>query len=322
MEGVDFPSMVERAGKNKKYFCIVLQKDSCIACDIYMSKLLTQDKAIFLSADFYNVNISLKENSWYEELFCPIGVPYTLIFSPNGNFLTSVPGAADTCVKCIRDILDSNNLICSAGLNSDSNYLNKARGMNFTLEAKLLIDRDKDATVELDSSFYYLRYPYNYYLKTLLEKQKGNIEESQYYARMLLAFKDRQYLIKHRNIRYEMKKMIDTTYNSESEPIIKLKSNNIILGEIKQGTSRNFSIDIKNVGKDTLVIESLILSCDCITVDENYPKKIPAKDSIKVNLRFTPMYGYDGELQQNIVIISNARNFKEVININAITKKN
>lgn len=84
--------------------------------------------------------------------------------------------------------------------------------------------------------------------------------------------------------------------------------------QIKQYTDNSFYLVIHNTSNDTLIIEAINTSCNCILADKNLPSVIHPKknDSIKFTLKSNKI----GERTENVVIVHNFKNRFKSLKIN------
>lgn len=66
--------------------------------------------------------------------------------------------------------------------------------------------------------------------------------------------------------------------NANLDSLIKMKQNQYNLGSISKGENISFGLTIYNIGKDTVYIENVDPSCDCLKIDLNSRRILP-KDS-------------------------------------------
>jgi hypothetical protein len=104
--GKSFEEMVELAGKEGKYFGIVLSSSECSLCET-LHKTLFDDVALAVGkkAVFNIVNITLPQNRWYQQFIASMAQPVTLVFSPNAELKAIISGASRASTECIKDVL-------------------------------------------------------------------------------------------------------------------------------------------------------------------------------------------------------------------------
>lgn len=127
--------------------------------------------------------------------------------------------------------------------------------------------------------------------------------------------------------RYEISKSILFIITSfffiscDSNPQIKFLSKDLDIGELRAGESKKVNTQIKNIGQDTLIIESVSAGCHCTDVSVSN-KKLPPGGEADLKLTY---YASDNMrpndiVRVGVVIRSNTKNQFDEFYINGKIK--
>ncbi|MDR0573717.1 MAG: DUF1573 domain-containing protein [Tannerella sp.] len=305
-----FKEMVLKSENEQKYFCILLIDTFLYKTTNLLSNRLNDDEFKYLreKAVFNMVNIYAEENRWYEKWLCPVSVPLTCVFSPDGTLLDLIPGLTYESIaymnKAVKENRANDEYYCYNRFQLNKRELVFA--MNEVLQAKRKSDRGENAKPLIDSAVARVKYPYSLFIKLKNEdKQRDTVNMRNTFTE-LLSINDAYSLFHYTEEFAAAKKMMDSAYDVSEEPFLEVLPVIVEIGNCKYRERKEFHITLKNKGKRAINISDVETSCSCVTNSGDKKYKIAAFDSICLSFGFTAEQ--KGEIERYCYFVSDARN--------------
>jgi hypothetical protein len=297
---------------------MVLSNTDCPPCSGYIRILENQYRHLAKEVLFNIIDVSLPKNQWYQQWVCSATLPTTCIFSKKGVLQAIVSGTAKQCFNCIESSVkgdtDCSGYLYSKHYQASGNVI---QTLNDVLECKLRLDKGENSGKELTESLNRIQYPYNFYLKSLSEQQKGNREEAIYWAKKLLEFNDAYYYRLYGEIYLQARYIIDPDYDPTKIAILSVEKERI-LEDCEVNQPKRFGIVVTNTGLTLLEIADISVSCSCLKLLSERMHRIDSGEYQTIDFEFTA--DKEGELYREITFASNASNALETVKIKAIVK--
>lgn len=302
-----FEDIYSLASKNKEAFCVVLVDSTQKLSQKY---LLNLNNKHLLSTDnvIYNmVDVNSSSNEWYMKWLCPISLPLTCVFSPEGVLVDLIPGAAKETFLYTQEALS--NMVTTKFHYPNRFNLNKSEIiplLNQVLVYKRELDQGVYVPTAPEHSINSLKYPYPYYLKMIGELMEEDTVESKYVAKAMIELENPYYLELFREEFIVARKTLNPSFDITNEPNIRINKNEVSFN-VKLGENYPFLISIYNDGNRDLEIVKIFTSCSCLKQTEPMKKFVIAShDSTLVKFNFKSEE--KGEIVRDIFITSNAIN--------------
>jgi hypothetical protein len=175
--------------------------------------------------------------------------------------------------------------------------------------------KQEDASAELKESLETLYYPYGVWLMAQNEQNNGNKENAVAWANRMLTFREASYAVLYPDLYMEARRIIDPQFNPADMPALEIEKNVIDLGECKTGKGIDFSIRLRNAGKDTLFIHDVSVSCSCLKLHGKNSYAIEAYGEARLDLTFTA--NDTGDIERKIVLTTNEPEAVRTITVSA-----
>lgn len=307
-ENRSFNDIYSLAEINKSPFCIVLTDSMSNLSKEYIFLLEKNyrhlcDKAVFNLSD-----INYIENEWYIKWLCPMSIPLTCIFSPDGKLIDLIPGVSKETFLYTEEAINKAETTDFHWPNRFT--MNKKSVLPFLdnlLQQKRDIDEGVYSPLELSRLADSLNYPYSNYLKLLGELMEQDTIGARQAAQSLMELETPASLELYKNEFITAKKVLDQNFDISKEPNIRVDSTNIYLTNCKQDEKTPFEVLVYNDGDKPLKISKIHTSCSCVE-QHKYEGEIiiKPKKSSPIKFYFTP--DTEGEIFRDIFITSNAIN--------------
>ncbi|MDR2954690.1 MAG: DUF1573 domain-containing protein [Prevotella sp.] len=308
LQNQSFESICSLAYTNNSPFCIVLIDSTQYLSKEYFLHLQGEYKGLTNKAIYNIIDINSDENNWYLKWLCPISIPLTCVFSPDGVLIDLIPGVSKESFLYSEEAIK--NMETTEFHWPNRFKMNKKKIIplfNDILELKRDLDIGTDISSESNLLIDSLRYPYPVYLKLVGELMKQDTIGAQQTAKSLIELETPSSLELYKNEFITAKKILDPRFDIESEPNIRVDKTTISFKDCRINEKTPFNITIYNDGERPLKIEKIHLSCSCLEhLESNKSITIDPKCGYVTKFHFIPDHG--GEILRNIYITSNAIN--------------
>jgi hypothetical protein len=305
-----------KAREKKQKMCLVLSDESDTISKAYMKRLETAYKNLTEDAVFNVIDLTNPENRWYKEWINSSNYPVTCVFSEEEKLISVIGGASvhsfNSIKTSLEDMSRSNFGYKSSLTNLDFNILSAF--LTNVLKCKLSINKGENCDTALNETFNVLQYPFNTYLKYKNEIGQNKIDDAKNTAHRLLGFKnDIQYLNVYNEMFEETMQFLNPDYSPDNNPILTIRSENIVLNNCTLNTPVTFRITIENTGKSMLTIKNIDVGCSCIESLNKDPVNIDPNKEYNFDFIFTP--DNKGKIVRTVTFVSNATNYFEQLEI-------
>lgn len=306
----DLRTIKELAQKENKPFCVVLTRENCPPCEMFLNSLQFSSNKTLQKALFNIVDASLPENEWYTQWVGVSGVPCFYVFSNTADLQAILSGVNEKALDCLESSIRGDASCAKYQFRGDFKVEAKGRDrifelLNDVLKCKEKLDAGEDISEEINKNLREIEYPYNIYLKAKNEFNKGNAEIASEVAKELLPYRNNKLnLIKYSSIFEEIQYIIDPDFNPENEPQLFVDNNPIHLDNYERGTMKKINIKLSNVGRKQLKIIDLKVDCTCLTYNGEKSFEIEVGKSKEIEVEFES--DDPDKISRHINIFSNA----------------
>lgn len=169
----DFEFIISKSKEQKMNFCVVLLDSRSSTYESYLKKL--DENKHNISKGIVNiVDITKKENRWYEELLCPNSVPLACVFTHKGELVNIIGGGMyESFMNLAKSLGENKKNECTyrnIRLELDKYELIKFMDKMFKYTNSL--NRGEDITININDIVKEKEYPYNLKLKFANECEK------------------------------------------------------------------------------------------------------------------------------------------------------
>jgi hypothetical protein len=303
---VPFEQMVAEARETGDDFCVVISRTDCPPCAMYVEMLTgSRGKKMFPDVRYNVVDVLLPENQWYTQWLCTGAFPTACLFSAEGKLKAIVPGTNRQSTECLRSAAEG-DVKCADYLYDRfyqvrGNYLDV---LNDLLVCKMDLDAGKDIGDAVDACLRRIDYPWAVWLKAVNAQRQGRTEEAADAGRRLLEFDETYYYYVYGDILTQAKYIIDPDYNPAGDAVLSIPEEDIILDGCKVDEPRRFGFEVKNMGKFSLLVRDIQLSCTCLTLLSPKMFRLEPGESSLVEAEFTAEAR--GEFYREVILFSNA----------------
>ena len=328
-KGADYPIQEDKtfeevfafAKQKDQPFCVVLVDSTQALSKEYLQSLRTDYYYITDKAVFNIIDISSKNSEEYVKALTPVSLPLACIFSPNGQLIDLIPGAAKESFLYSEQAIQKQTM-------TEYHWPNRF-GRNKESVVPLLtqlflfkqsIDENNYEVGKYQQFADSLSHPYATYLSFKATLAQGDSISSTQHAQSLLALETADALELYRDEFIEAKRVLNPNFKIETAPNIKVEKTNISLENCRVNEKRPLDITIYNTGNEPLIIEAINMSCTCVNLEgKNSDIIIDGKQSYLARFYFAPEN--EGLVSRDIYIASNALNSPNLhINILADVK--
>jgi hypothetical protein len=305
-----FEDVLLKAGKEQKYLCILLIDSSQHnTVDLLRNQLNGKFKSLKEKTTFNIVNIHVEENRWYKKWLCPISVPLTCVFSPDGNLINLLPDLTYESFaymkKTIKEGQTDNEYYCYNRFGMDKK--NYVEAMNNILQAKRKFDAGKNIEKLINTSIAQIKYPFNLFLKMKNEESLHDSTNMIHTCQELLSINTSYELLLYNEELIVSKKVLDPSYDVTMEPYLEVKPSVVEIGQCKYHEKKPFFIVLKNTGNKPVKILTIEASCNCVSfLGDDMQYIILPYDSVPVPFEFTAEQ--KGKVERDCYFVSDARN--------------
>jgi hypothetical protein len=277
--------------------------------DLLKNQLNGEFKSLKRKIIFNIVDIYANGNRWYGKWLCPVSVPLTCVFSPDGTLLNLLPDLTYESFaymkKTVGEGQTDNEYYCynRFGMNK-KNYV---VAMNSVLQAKRKFEAGDNIRSQLDASLEQVKYPFNLFLKVKSEERLQNSVNMIHACRELLATNTPYELLLYEEEFTECKKKLDSSYDITKEPCLEVTPAVVEIGQCKYHERKPFFIVLKNTGNRPVKISTVETSCTCVSfqgMDSLYI--VLPHDSIQMPFEFHAEQ--KGDVERGCYFVSDARN--------------
>jgi hypothetical protein len=310
LSGQTFEDVLLRAEKEQKYLCLVLiDSGQHNAMDLLKNQLNGEFKSLKKKTVFNIVDIYAGGNRWYEKWLCPVSVPLTCVFSPDGTLLNLIPDLTYESFaymkKTVEDGQTDNEYYCynRFGMNKKG-YVD---AMNSVLLAKRKFETGDNLRSLIDTSLEQVKYPFNLFLKMKNEERLQDSVNMVHACRELLAINTPYELLLYKEEFTESKKVLDPSYDITKDPCLEVMPVVVEIGQCEYHERKPFFIVLKNTGDKPVKISTVETSCSCVSfLGREAQYIILPHDSVQMPFEFYAEQ--KGEIERGCYFVSDARN--------------
>ena len=318
---MSFEEIAQLAAAENKGFAIVLADPNCPPCHV-LHQALFDDIAIAVGrkAIFNIVNVTRSQNRWYQQLILSRGQPTTLLFSPEAELKAIIPGANRVATECIKNVFAgelncaqfSNTLLFPPSIQSED----AIRALSLILTARRKIENGEDATAELQKSMQTLFYPFQLWLMIQNEQNAGNQESAIMYARQMSTFREPWHIDLYSDLLLAARFVIDPDFNPDNMPRLEMDTEEVHLGILQLNETADFRVNLRNAGKEALVLHDINVGCSCLTLLNTARLEKEPDETSYLHLQFTAEQ--QGEILRTVIITNNSLEPMRSINVRAV----
>lgn len=314
------------AAKDNKKLMVITTNTNCPPCEIYLSEILKNKKynKLFSHYIIYQFDSSNPLNQWIEQWMYEKTYPVTSIFSSKGNLITIIKqGNLDKIAKVLNKI-ESNPTDTS--VYSYCNTQLKLRGkalvavLNPAFKSYILLHKQgelqkeqmhkaiSDIKKNLNQESYFFN---NYLLAKMYNKLKDTVAAN-IYVQTALEFNGTLDAVIYPSLRAELKFQSNERYDKYDDAYLSVNTTEYQMGKIERSSQPKAVFRIRNEGKKPLIIQNIVVSCNCTSSKWSKKPIMPGKES---EITLTYNASTEGQFQQVAYIISNAFNSSVTISI-------
>lgn len=296
------------AKERKKPFCIALLDNEQYSFGEYESLLQETAEHLAKRAVYNIVDIDEPENDWYVKWLCPMSVPLTCVFSPDGQLTDLIPGANGESFSYIGDAVEQ--MAATEYRWSNRFNLDKDRAipiLDNILRNKELIANGVFVPQEVDASIDSLRYPYSVWLKLSGQQMTNDTLSAKTTAKELLELETPYFLATYNKEFIEANKVINPGFEIGDEPNIRVAEKTIRLGDRPTDKVLSLEIPVYNDGGKPLKISKIATGCSCLrSLGVEDAVIVAPRDSVLLPFVLSPPG--EGGSHQEILLVSNGIN--------------
>lgn len=303
-----FEEICQLAHEAGRPFCVVLTDSLQSLSREYADALGSRYSRLTGQAVYCIADVGNPSNGWYLKWLNPHTLPLTCVFSPEGDLVDLIPGAARETFLYAEEAIDG---LSATGFHWPNSFkMNKPRvlpPLNGLLQYKRRLDRGIYLPADIDRVIDSLPYAYSVYLKlsgALLERDTAGARRA---AQSLISLETPYIMDLYKNEFITAKKVLDADYDTGDDANIRVVEDTIRLNDRTTGTGTPIELPVFNDGLAPLVISKIHTSCSCL--EQSNPAGgivIGPRGSTILKFIFTP--DVEGEIRRDIYIASNAVN--------------
>lgn len=307
-----FEEIRRLANAENKGFCIVLSDSECSPCQILHNSLYEKVGKVARGKAVFNfVDVSLPQNKWYQQFIASKDIPATLVFSPESELTGIILGSSVGSLECIKETLndskDCARYFYKSSFPESTKNESIVKSLNLILKAKVKLEQKEDASKELEESMNILYYPYVLWLQILNERNKGNEQYTISLAKQILSFQHSLhtslYAALYADFYKEVRYIINPQFDIRNVPVLEIEKDSIDLGNCMIGEEIDIKVELKNTGKETLLIHDVLVSCSCIELLNEKQYTIEPEETDSLFLKFSA--DHPGNIERDIILTTN-----------------
>ncbi|GHE36963.1 DUF1573 domain-containing protein [Sphingobacterium griseoflavum] len=303
-----FAEVQQIAQQKEQPFCVVLTDSAQELSNEYIQLLKGEYGYLAKKAVFTVLDIRDEESARYIKWLTPVSLPLACVFSPDGQLIDLIPGAAKESFLYTNEAITNRHITAYHWPNRFQKnkqavvpFLNQAWTFSHSIDQG---DFKWKKYVPLADT---LQYPYIEYLlfKAALLSQDSTYSLRN--AQRLLSWEASGTLALYKDEFIAAKKVVDPDFSLAKAPRIRTEKESITLSNLNIGQDVPIDIVLHNDGEEPLHIEQINMSCSCVRLegpDEGIV--IHGKKSNTARFYFKPED--QGDLTRDIFISSNALN--------------
>lgn len=311
---------------NKKLMVITTYPD-CPPCEMYLTGILKNKKynKLFSQYTIYQFDSKNPLNQWVEQWMYEKAYPVTSIFSSKGDLITIIKQGnlekiANTLSKIEVNPKDTS-------VYSYSNTRLKLRGkalvevLSPVFNGYVLLHQQNVAKKEkidecilaIKNSLIQESYFFNNYLLAKLYNKIKDTVNANVYVEAASKFNGVLDAVLYPSLRAELKFQVNKSYDKYDDAYLSVNTTEYQMGKIERSSQPKAVFRIRNEGKKPLIIQDIVVSCNCTS--SKWPK-VPIMPGKEAEITLTYKASIEGPFQQVAYIISNAFNSSVTIAIN------
>lgn len=285
---LSYQAVESMASKQKTHFCIVLI-DSSVNIEQYKERI---ENAHIKQSTLWNfVDISLPSNIWYTHLIGSNKTPFTLVFNADGKLQNIVYGISKYAIHSIKSSIDSigDIFLQDFGLFENS-ILTKSDSLHETLNDIIDVKKEypnlsSDTYDLLVRTIHSMEHPYNTFLKIYYDKEIAQVSSQN----LLLKEWVKKYSVPPFSIIYQepLSKVTSILQNEEEiQMLLQPTAENYSCSLVD---TLHFSVKAINLGTDTIHIQSIEPSCNCVVLSNvHWNRDIRPHQFVEYDFIFIP----------------------------------
>lgn len=307
-QGETFDGVLKIAQQKNQSFCVVLTDSTQGFSREYVESLQGDYSYITNKAVFNVIDISAEESEWYIKWLTPVSLPLACVFTPDGQLIDLIPGAAKESFLYTDQAIETHEITAYHW----PNRFQRNKQMIVPLlkqvnQFKQDINNENYQWKVYESLSDSLQYPYIDYLMLKAAVLRKDLVSAIGNAQRLLNTESSGTLELYKDEFIEAKKIINPNFSVLKAPSIRTDYERITLADLEIGQSVPIDIVLYNDGEEALKIEKINMSCTCVHLDG--PSEgilIEGKKSYTAKFYFTPEDV--GDVSRDVFISSNALN--------------
>lgn len=285
--------------QEEKVICVLLYDSTQYSFRDYIDKIYDYDLQISSSVEFYSINVLNKKNDYYYKLFNNTRLPISIIIY-KGKIIDIIPGVSYESLNYLSQVCELRR--CEGAFHVEGKYYKEKLSFVDWYDKAISFLDFTNKRVNIDSL---LDINYNLYLCyanmcDLLFKQDTILATD--YARRIVEGIEVRDVLRFDNEFTKAYQIFDTNYNIKNGPYMSVPDSLVV--KTQQSVKNMISLKIKNVGCSTLKIYDIIMSCDCMEVQEKFPLNVSVNEELHLNLTYT--HNMQDSVERSIYIVSNS----------------
>ncbi len=292
----------------EKPFCIVLVDHMQYLSGEYAFILQEKHGGLAERAVYNIADIEAPGNEWYIKWLCPLSVPLTCVFSPEGRLVDLIPGMGEETFSNTGKALA--DMTATEYRWPNRFELDKARAvpvLNDVLQNRMFLSNGVFIKRQADAAIDSLSYPYSVWMKLSGQLMAGDTLSAKGTANDLLELGTPYNLNTYRTEFLTAHKIADPGFRIDNEPNIRVAETRIDLGELPMNRMTPVDITVYNDGGKPLNISGIIPDCSCLRkLGGEEPVVVAPRDSVLLPFALAP--SAEGDTRQEVLLISDGIN--------------